>query len=213
MGKSSAQMALYRGIPAMLSPQRDRTIFKWRKEPELYQTFMGPSPADVDLDFLDLYSQRLFEILDTSRRSTMTVADEMHLDRFGDAIANLSEYRRVERGLNVDWAESKVGGTAVLQLRREVWLNFVGSKSIILIDTPDYSKSDKRRMDSDLRFQAVRLLMHLEESGPTKQSKLTEELGIEPYSMSRLLTKLELHHYVTRGRAGIDKIVSLMETR
>jgi DNA-binding MarR family transcriptional regulator len=51
---------------------------------------------------------------------------------------------------------------------------------------------------SDLRIQAVRLLMRLEESGPKRQTELAEELGIEAYAISRLLTKLELHHYVTR---------------
>jgi hypothetical protein len=62
---------------------------------------------------------------------------------------------------------------------------------------------------SDLRLQAVRLLMHLEEKGPTRQIQLGEVLGIEPWAMSRLLTKLELHRYVGRERAGTDKIVSL----
>jgi len=65
---------------------------------------------------------------------------------------------------------------------------------------------------SDLRLQAVRLLMHLQEYGPTKQSELGQELGMERYMMSRLLTRLELHHYVTRERARTDKIVSLTET-
>ena len=63
---------------------------------------------------------------------------------------------------------------------------------------------------SDLRLQAVRLLMHLEESGPQKQSELAEQLGIEPYAMSRLMRKLELHRYVIRKREGTDKIVSLV---
>ena len=62
---------------------------------------------------------------------------------------------------------------------------------------------------SDLRLQAVRLLMHLEESGPTRQSRLGELLGIEPYTMSRLLAKLELHRYVVREREGADKTVRL----
>lgn len=62
---------------------------------------------------------------------------------------------------------------------------------------------------SDLRLQAVRLLMHLEESGPTKQGELSERLGVEPYQLSRLLTKLELHRYVAPQRAGTDKVVSL----
>jgi len=62
---------------------------------------------------------------------------------------------------------------------------------------------------SDLRLQAVRLLTHLEESGPMRQSRLGELLGIEPYAMSRLLAKLELHRYVVREREGADKLVGL----
>ena len=34
---------------------------------------------------------------------------------------------------------------------------------------------------SDLRLQAVRLLMHLEESGPWRQTELAEELGMETH--------------------------------
>jgi hypothetical protein len=66
---------------------------------------------------------------------------------------------------------------------------------------------------SDLRLQAVRLLMHLEESGPNKQTELAEELGLEGYAMSRLLANLGLHRYIARRREGTDKIVSLREER
>jgi DNA-binding MarR family transcriptional regulator len=62
---------------------------------------------------------------------------------------------------------------------------------------------------SDLRLHAVRLLMHLQESGPTTQSLLGEVLGIEPYRMSRLLARLELHRYIARRREGTDKTVSV----
>ena len=62
---------------------------------------------------------------------------------------------------------------------------------------------------SDLRLQAVKLLMLLEESGPRKQNELGEELGLEAYEMSRLLAKLELHHFIARRREGTDKVVSL----
>jgi hypothetical protein len=62
---------------------------------------------------------------------------------------------------------------------------------------------------SDLRLYAVRLLMRLEESGPMKQSQLAEELGLEPYALSRLLDKLELHSYVVREWSGAEKMVSL----
>jgi DNA-binding MarR family transcriptional regulator len=35
-----------------------------------------------------------------------------------------------------------------------------------------------------------------------------EALGIEPYALSRLLTKLELHRHVTRERSGTGRIVA-----
>ena len=66
---------------------------------------------------------------------------------------------------------------------------------------------------SDLWLQAVRLLMHLEESGPKKQTELVEELDMEDYAMSRLLAKLELHRYIIRRREGTDKIVALRKQR
>jgi DNA-binding MarR family transcriptional regulator len=66
---------------------------------------------------------------------------------------------------------------------------------------------------SDLRLQAVRLIMLLEESAPVEQSELAEGLGIEQYELSRLLAKLELHRYVVRERAGTDKMVSLRAAR
>jgi hypothetical protein len=65
---------------------------------------------------------------------------------------------------------------------------------------------------SDLRLQAVRLLMYLEESGPKKQSELVEELGLEANAMSRLLAKLGLHRYIARRREGTDKFVGLLKT-
>jgi hypothetical protein len=65
--------------------------------------------------------------------------------------------------------------------------------------------------NKEVRLYAVQVLMHLDGSGPTGQEALAEEFGIEDYTMSRLLSKLELHRYVTRQRSetGPDKIVSL----
>jgi DNA-binding MarR family transcriptional regulator len=56
---------------------------------------------------------------------------------------------------------------------------------------------------------AVRVLIHLSQSGPIEQGRLAEEPDIEPYAMSRLLTKLETHRYVKRKRSGNDEIVIL----
>ena len=66
---------------------------------------------------------------------------------------------------------------------------------------------------SDLRLQAVRLLLDLEEHGPRKQTELADQFSMEPYALSRLLTNLELHSYITRKREGTDKIVTLKDNR
>jgi len=62
---------------------------------------------------------------------------------------------------------------------------------------------------NDLRLQAVRMLIHLGESGPLEQSQLAEQLEIKPYTVSRMLAKLELYYYIRRKRSGNDKIVCL----
>jgi DNA-binding transcriptional ArsR family regulator len=62
---------------------------------------------------------------------------------------------------------------------------------------------------SDLRLLAVQLLLMLEEHDPQKQTNLVKQLEIEPFTMSRLLAKLESNGYVTRVRDGTDKVVSL----
>ena len=66
---------------------------------------------------------------------------------------------------------------------------------------------------SDLRLQAVQLLLNLSESGPQTQTQLTNVLGMEPYAISRLLAKLELYKYVIHRRVKTDKMVSLRETQ
>jgi len=76
----------------------------------------------------------------------------------------------------------------------------------------EYELQELFPKQSDLRLQAVRLLMHLSESGSKKQIELAEELNMEPYAVSRLLEKLELHRYVTRKRVATDKVVSIQET-
>jgi hypothetical protein len=78
-----------------------------------------------------------------------------------------------------------------------------------LAEDMELELSDLFPKHSDLRLQAVQLLLHLSESGPQKQTQLIEELELPPYTVSRLLTKLELHKYVSRQRDGTDKIVNL----
>jgi len=65
---------------------------------------------------------------------------------------------------------------------------------------------------SELRFQAVQLLLLLEESSPRGQKELAEELGVAEYALSRVLGKLESHRYIVRRWEGKDKVVSLRKT-
>jgi DNA-binding MarR family transcriptional regulator len=93
----------------------------------------------------------------------------------------------------------------------ELWETRLKPRSPIDIETVKKAITTERLADdmelelvelfpkrSGLRLEAVRLLMHLEESGPEKQSELAKSLGIEAYSLSGLLTKLEHSRYVTR---------------
>jgi len=62
---------------------------------------------------------------------------------------------------------------------------------------------------SDLRWPAVRLLLLLQERGDRMQSEIADSLEVEAYAVTRLLTKLEAAHYVTRRRERNEKVVSL----
>ena len=62
---------------------------------------------------------------------------------------------------------------------------------------------------SDLRLLAVRVITYLQKSGLRKQIQLAQELEVESFTMSRLLAKLESSKRITRGREGVDKVVSL----
>lgn len=61
----------------------------------------------------------------------------------------------------------------------------------------------------DLRIQAVKLLLYLEEHGPTSQAKIAELLDFAEYAISRLLNKLEDNRYVKREKKGKENTITL----
>lgn len=61
----------------------------------------------------------------------------------------------------------------------------------------------------DQRIQATKLLLHLEEHGPTDQAEIAQLLDLPEYAVTRLLNKLEDSHYIQRERKGLEKTVSL----
>ncbi len=76
-----------------------------------------------------------------------------------------------------------------------------------LAEDMEFELTEAFPRQSDAPRQAVQLLMELEEHGPLRQGELGKRLGIEDYSVSRLVAKLELHRHVRCERSGTDKIV------
>ena len=81
----------------------------------------------------------------------------------------------------------------------------------VLAEDMDQQLAEVFSRQPDLRAEAVKLLLHLEERGPTSQGKVTELLDLRKYTVSRLLNKLEDHRYIKRERNGIENIISLAE--
>jgi hypothetical protein len=103
-------------------------------------------------DFIPLYLAYLGDELDSP--SLMLSAEERQkLRRFREFLERFVQYREFPQELisQVSWAESKIGKATTQKLRETTWLKVLSEKNIILIDTPDYSKTDKRRMDGDLQ--------------------------------------------------------------
>lgn len=146
VGKSSALMALAKGKP--FSVGSSRVLFKWRSEEELFQSLLDFSHEAADYFMLRYVSSLLGEL--ASRSRSMGQADALRLSRFIEASKQLVERAQGPSVSDITWAEGRLGKATVKALRRDAWLSTVRGQDVILIDTPDYSKTDKRRIDRDL---------------------------------------------------------------
>jgi len=81
----------------------------------------------------------------------------------------------------------------------------------VLAEDMDQQLAEIFPRQPDLRTEAVKLLLYLEEHGPTSQTKIAELLELHNYTVSRLLNKLEDHRYVRRERQGIENVISLVQ--
>ena len=81
----------------------------------------------------------------------------------------------------------------------------------VLAEDMDQQLAEIFPRQPDLRTEAVKLLLYLEEHGPISQAKITELLELHNYTVSRLLNKLEDHGYVKRERRGIENVISLVQ--
>ena len=146
VGKSSALMALAKGKPFQLGGSR--VLFKWRSEKELFKSLANFTHEAAD-DFLAVYLRALVNEIQ-SRLHTIKGADNARLAAFAERV---NRHLNSEDGLDrseMAWAESKLGKVVSKTIREEAWSKTLRFNDVILIDTPDYSKTDKRRMDRDL---------------------------------------------------------------
>jgi len=60
----------------------------------------------------------------------------------------------------------------------------------------------------DMRIQAIKLLLHLEEHGPTGQTEIAHLLNLQEYAVTRLLNKLEDNCYVKREKRGKENTIA-----
>jgi len=148
VGKSTALKALFAGIPFSLDSSR--VIFKWRNEKELFSSLLNFTHEATD-EFLPRYLSALFGELQ-SCSDTMNGADFYRFLEFQEGVQRyvVDRLMQIEKGISgILWAERMIGKAATEKLRRDTWLKTLLSSHVILIDTSDYSKTDKRRMDSD----------------------------------------------------------------
>jgi|SRR5208282_1086469 len=147
VGKSSALTALHQGLPGMLTPRAGRVQFKWRKPPELYDTLLD---TDLRREYILQYLKRLVnELMRPTVYFRLNREDRAELSIFIKQLGNYtSDNESGEPNLRL--AEQLLGARRISKFRQEAWLQIISSKDLIMIDTPDYSKTDKRRMDNDL---------------------------------------------------------------
>ena len=142
VGKSTTLHRLYweanrRGVPTILSRMADPfELFKMLHfDPFLLTTYQEPFVRTLQETPYSTYTRRLFA--DLKKRQN-------YLPR---AARNLSSSSDL---LNVDSAEKVLGRTTLEQLRWQIWYEMLVKSRNILIDLPDYSASDKRRVSKDM---------------------------------------------------------------
>jgi hypothetical protein len=148
VGKSSALMALQRGMPVALN--RDRILFKWRREKDLYASLVNGTHEASEI-FMPDYLRSLLNELE-SHISSLSVADRERFLKFKQLVEETTVHGNLQpESSDVLWAERKIGKAVAQRLRQDTWRETIMHRDVILIDTPDYSKTDKRQMDKDLQ--------------------------------------------------------------
>jgi hypothetical protein len=123
VGKTTSLMVLD-ATERVKGEQGQVVFFKWRREQELFKSLLDRS-HEASEEFLQEYGGRVAQVLKEAEQDVDAVALDSLLQR-------------------------KVGRSRAENFRKTVWMHFLRTKRLILIDTPDYSKTDRRAMATDL---------------------------------------------------------------
>ena len=137
VGKTSALMAL-RQIRFRKGSEESGGVvfFKWRRESQLFLDLLS-GRHECSAGFLEVYRSRLLEEL-RNAEGDLKWGDRERI--WGSRSADVT----------VEWAERRLGRRVCDRLRAEVWMSFLVDYSILFVDTPDYSRRDRRAMARDL---------------------------------------------------------------
>jgi hypothetical protein len=146
VGKSSALLAILSGRMLLQNQEYRRTHasnacpdlgqdiirFKWRRQSELLPSLLN-NTHEASSDFHSEYSIALMMVVKANYPFLIDKELEKNPER-----------------LNPNWAVKMLGRSAIRELQQTSWLNMLLRKKVILIDAPDYSKTDRRLMAKDL---------------------------------------------------------------
>jgi hypothetical protein len=103
--------------------------------------------------------RRQSELLPSLLNNTHEASAEFHREHLGALMEQVrmhfphlisQELEKNPERLNPDWAAARLGRSAIRAVQQNSWLSMLRKKKLILIDTPDYSKTDRRLMAKDL---------------------------------------------------------------
>jgi hypothetical protein len=111
----------------------DVVLLKWRREQELFKSLLEET-HELSHTFNNEYRNAIWKrIRDDSR-----ITDSEKYEQHGPGT------------LDLKWAQAKLGKLVIEKSRREAWLTILVHTKVILIDMPDYSKTDRRRLAKDV---------------------------------------------------------------
>jgi len=146
VGKSSALLAILSGRMLL-------------QDEEYRKAHKSGDPPDLGQDVIRFKWRRQSELLPSLLNNTHEASAEFRREYLGALMVQVrvhfphlisQELEKNPERLNPEWAAARLGRPAIGVVRQNSWLNMLRKKKLILIDTPDYSKTDRRLMARDL---------------------------------------------------------------